>query len=228
MENEITGIILDSQERGKSSRYIKGISSNGLFSVLAFQSSLPGSLWTDLTQPLHKVRYLVSETTHGFKLKEGVVEERFQGLRSSYQHIESAQFMRAVALKLILPGLACEDFFATFYAHLCALNKPQYEPIHPKAILASFLVKTLVHEGLFNPSLFACCSVCDKRQFPMHLAEGAHFYCLLHLPKNKSYVVDESLGMVLRYLAENRKISSLADFKNIEICPMLLDIIHSL
>lgn len=227
MENEISGIILDSQERGRSSRYIKLLSPNGAISVLA-PRSMQVSQWTDLTQPLHRVRYWVVENAQGIKLKEGVVDERFEHIRLNFQRIESAQSMRLVALKMIRPGLACQEFYQTFYAHLRALNDPAFNHICAKAILASFLVKTLVHEGLFDLHSPISCDVCEKSLSSMSLGFGARWFCALHVPSKGAHFVEEALQEAMRSLAQNRRLSALADFKEIGLCSILMETIKGL
>lgn len=227
MENEISGIILDSQERGRSSRYIKLLSPEGAVAILATKST-SGTHWTDITQPLHQVRYLVEESTKGAKLKEGVVDERFASIRQDFSRIQAAQMMRLVALKIAKPGLPCQDFYQSFCAHLKALDRDSLKEVSAEAILSSFLVKTLVHEGLLDPFEKPYCSVCSQTSSIMKLSSGAHWYCNKHFPSKMGYDFSESLREQMSFLAQNRRLSSLLGFEGSFFCKALLDIIRSL
>lgn len=228
MENEITGIILDSQERGRSSRYVKLLSNEGAVFVLVPKSQ-GQSQWSDLTQPLHLVRYMVQESSRGSIFKEGVVDERFSGIRRQYALIDAAQKMRLVALKIVKPGLPCPDFFQILQIHLQALSNESYQHISAGAILSSFLLKTLIHEGLFSSVNFPQCSLCQKQSEFMSLAKTFEWYCHEHSNYSLNPLwFDQHKREQLLFLAQNRRLSALSQLGESDLSPTLLPLILAL
>ncbi len=227
MENEISGIILEAQERGRSSRYVKLLSSEGAVHLL-IPKSASSAQWSDLTQPLHQVRYLIEESSKGLRFKEGVVDERFSGLRRQLSSIEVAQQMRLVALKMVKPGLPCPEFFQSFVIHLRALSSSVYSHITPRAILSSFLVKALWQEGLFNPWQQALCVCCMRQEAQMVLGKNMEWYCEKHGLHETHRSLNALERELICFLAQNRRLSALTQVGLHDLSCALLPLIHAL
>lgn len=223
MENEIEGIVLDARERAKSSYLVDLLCEQGLISLLASPSTLKMTSWAlqDLIQPLHKVHFVLEKRGDWYKLKEGVVQDRFESIRSNWPSIEAAQHMRWAAQKMARHGLECSKLYIALFFHLKLIN----EQIKPAIALASFLSKALCVEGYIDPSQPFCCQECEQ---------GAQFYgpqggwlCARHSNKQGIKFEKEQLDQC-RELSMNRSLQRIKQSYDIGLAKSLLEVVKQL
>jgi DNA repair protein RecO (recombination protein O) len=162
----IEGIVLRSQDYKEAHRIITLFTPEGLLSLIVRGISRKNTRLLSLTTPFcHGEYHFRRGRSELFSFRDGTVLDDHFDLRGSLASLQTAGALASAILSSQLAGKPAPALFLLYKAYhkQAALFK------NPGALLASFYLKLLKHEGLI--SLSSQCAQCESLQ-PLLLHEG--------------------------------------------------------
>lgn len=192
--NRCVGVVLSVLDLNESDRIATVFSPSGL--IKFFVKRNRGSLLTILTEG--EFVYVAGKSDlHHFR--DGTILNQNIRLRERLENMEAAGYLVRALLKSQFPGKTAPHLYQLFCYLLQMI--PQVES--PSELAAIFLIKTLVHEGLFQKSLH--CTVCQK---PPLARFGGERFCLEHAPEGALEISSADEGY-LATIVEGRSLNNL-------------------
>lgn len=153
--------------------------------ALPFQRAAKNK-WRGLFLPLQEIELQFKLTLKELEtVKQACLLSPHLELRNSLEVLEAASLMAKALLQTLPPGESSPVLYALFKKYLFLL--PQAP--HPSVLLASFKMKTLMHEGLLDPEEL----VSSDRNFLTALCLTRNVQRLFELPKETESLVHADL-----------------------------------
>ncbi len=142
MEEKTEGIILQAIPYQDHDEILKVFTPNGLIALFAKGSKRKGK---ENLPPFTLVDWVLEETKGElYKLKEAKTIKNYFNLRNSLTAIQGASLMAEAVLQTQAPEKEARALYLLFLSYLERFDK------NPPCYLASFRLKTLIHEGLLS------------------------------------------------------------------------------
>jgi DNA repair protein RecO (recombination protein O) len=202
MEEEKTeGIVLRTQDYKECHRIITLYTPQGMTSLMVHGISRKNTHLLTLTTPFCHGEYVYRKgRTDLPSFRDGSILGDGMILRQKLTFLQTAGALANAILTSQMPGKASPALYLLYRS--CHQQVPLFP--HPGALLASFYLKLLKHEGLLTIS--TRCSVCDSS--PLVLYEGESF-CSRHSPPEEGIRFLPQEWELLLALSDAREFSSL-------------------
>jgi len=199
---EVEGIVLKTLPYQENKRIISVFTENGILQFIVTLSSSNTHLLS-LTTPLSHALFIYQPRSSQLHLfKEGSLLSSHLDYSRSYQHLETAMVLIQTILSSQLPGKSAPLLYKLLHVYLKNLTScPE-----PKVLASSFILKTLLHEGLIGIDLL--CTLCQKAP-SQSLKEGS-CYCTQCMPAQSLFFEKEEWDQLL-ILLTSKKIQPLKE-----------------
>lgn len=175
-EEKTEGIVLRSQDYKERHRIITLFTPQGLTSLIVRGISRKNARLLTLTSPFCHGEYLYRKGhSELLSFRDGAVLDDHFHLRSSLKSLQTAGSLATAILTSQLPGKPAHALFTLYklyHKHIAHFQEPD-------ALIASFYLKLLKHEGLL--SLSPTCASCDN---PSHRLREGESFCSQHSMAN--------------------------------------------
>ncbi len=146
-EEKTEGIVLRSQEYKERERIITLFTPHGVLSLIVKGVSPKRTHLLALTTPFcHGEYHFLRGRSELMRFQDGTVLNEHLVLRGNLEWLRTAGALSQAIMRSQLPGKAAPQLFElykAYHGHVCRVNPPQ-------ALLASFYLKLLRHEGVWH------------------------------------------------------------------------------
>lgn len=213
----IEGIVLRSLDYKETHRIITLFTPDGLLSLIVRRISRKNTRLLSLTTPFcHGEYHFHKGKSELLSFRDGSILDDHFSLRNSLKSLQTAGSLASAILSSQLPGKPAPALFFLYKAY----HKQASHFKNPDALIASFYLKLLKHEGLLTLSTH--CAHCQNPK-PLLLQEGESL-CHQH-STTSSFQFSPSEWDLLLALDNSTQFSALA---NLLLPPPLLPKIHAL
>jgi hypothetical protein len=146
-EEKTEGIVLRSQEYKERQRIVTLFTPQGVLSLIVKGVSPKQSHLLALTTPFsHGEYHFLRGRSELMRFQDGTVLNEHLVLRENLEWLRTAGALSQAIMRSQMPGKAAPQLFElykAYHGHVCRVKQPQ-------ALLASFYIKLLKHEGVWH------------------------------------------------------------------------------